>query len=533
MSMRVPTSMVSFQSDFLTPSFQAPPPGTRHAAPIAVPHTFLQVERHRRGSRDLTLPRVPRPHPRSRSPRTSRHAPALSATHAEAATGLTCGSDKVVLTSPWSSISFGSSWRACCSSAWRWRDRRSRGCPSRPRCCTSPLGSCWGLGSPGCCNLDVVTHASALERVTELAVIVSLFTAGLKLRVPVLDRRWLIAVRLAVASMAITVALVATAIVTVLGLPWGVGIIVGAILAPTDPVLASDVQVEHPFDQNRLRFALTGEASLNDGTAFPFLMLGLGLLGLHDLGSGLWRWVAVDVLWATTAGLGVGGALGTAVGKLVLYMRRTHREAVGLDDFLALGLIALAYGIAVACHAYGFLAVFAAGVALRRVERVASVRTRQSQADLTKTAGLSEKEVAVHPDKAPAYMAQAVLAFNEQLERIGEIAIVVVVGALLSPDLLTWRVLWLTPLLFVLVRPLSVIVGLAGAGVTRREIVLSSWFGVRGVGSVYYLAYAIGHGLPAPVQRPSRQSHVGRHRRVGVGAWRDRHAADGPLGREG
>ena len=143
----------------------------------------------------------------------------------------------------------------------------------------------------GLLQLDIVTHASALERVTELAVIVSLFTAGLKLRVPVLDRRWLIAVRLAVISMALTVALVATAIVAVLGLPWGAAIIVGAILAPTDPVLASDVQVEHPFDQNRLRFALTGEASLNDGTAFPFLMLGLGLLGLHDLGGGLWRWV--------------------------------------------------------------------------------------------------------------------------------------------------------------------------------------------------------------------------------------------------
>ena len=95
-------------------------------------------------------------------------------------------------------------------------------------------------------------------------------------------------------------------------------------------------------------------------------------------------------------------------------------------------------------------------------------------------------------------MAQAVLAFNEQLERIGEIAIVVVVGTLLSADLLTWRVLWLTPLLFVIIRPLSVVVALAGAGVTRREIVLIGWFGVRGVGSVYYLAYAIVHGLPAP-----------------------------------
>src|SRR5687767_11021294 len=304
------------------------------------------------------------------------------------------------------------------------------------------VGVLLGPRVAGLLQLDVVTHASALERVTELAVIVSLFTAGLKLRVPVLDRRWLIAVRLAVVSMAVTVALVATAIVAVLGLPWGVGVIVGAILAPTDPVLASDVQVEHPFDQNRLRFALTGEASLNDGTAFPFLMLGLGLLGLHDLGSGLWRWLAVDALWATVAGLGVGGTLGTAVGRLVLYMRRTHREAVGLDDFLALGLIALAYGIAVACKTYGFLAVFAAGLALRRVERMAGARVRQSTVEHTTTEGLSKEEVAAaHPDKAPAYMAQAVLAFNEHLERIGEVAVVVIVGALLSPDLLTWRVL--------------------------------------------------------------------------------------------
>jgi NhaP-type Na+/H+ or K+/H+ antiporter len=360
------------------------------------------------------------------------------------------------------------------------------------------VGVILGPHGAGLLQVDAVTNAVALERVTEVAVIVSLFTAGLKLRVPILDRRWWIAVRLATASMAITVALVAMAIVTVLGLPWGVAIIVGAILAPTDPVLASDVQVAHPFDQNRLRFALTGEASLNDGTAFPFLMLGLGLLGLHDLGVGLWRWLAVDMLWATAAGLAVGGALGTAVGRLVLYMRRTHREAVGLDDFLALGLIALAYGVALACHAYGFLAVFAAGVALRRVERMATVSARHAPVELARVASLPDSEIAVHPDKAPAYMARAILAFNEQLERIGEIAVVVVVGALLTPDLLRWRVLWLAPLLFVVIRPLSVFIGLAGAAVTRREILLSSWFGVRGVGSMYYLAYAIVHGLPAP-----------------------------------
>ncbi|HEX6164476.1 MAG TPA: cation:proton antiporter, partial [Vicinamibacterales bacterium] len=359
------------------------------------------------------------------------------------------------------------------------------------------VGVILGPHATGLLSLDIVTHAEALERVSELAVIVSLFTAGLKLRVPVLNRQWVPAVRLAVISMTLTVALVAAAIVAVLGLPWGAAIIVGAILAPTDPVLASDVQVEHPFDRNRLRFALTGEASLNDGTAFPFLMLGLGLLGLHDLGDGLWRWIAIDVIWATVGGVAVGGALGTAVGTLVLYLRRKHREAVGLDDFLALGLIALAYGIAVACHTYGFLAVFAAGLALRRVERVANTGPRPSALEQTAIDGLSQEEAAVHPDKAPAYMAEAVLAFNEQLERIGEIAVVVIVGSLLSPDLFAWRVLWLTPLLFLLIRPLSVVVGLARARVTRREVMLSAWFGVRGVGSVYYLTYAIAHGLPA------------------------------------
>jgi NhaP-type Na+/H+ or K+/H+ antiporter len=336
------------------------------------------------------------------------------------------------------------------------------------------VGVILGPHISGLLSLDVVTHAGVLERVTEIAVIVSLFTAGLKLRIPVFGKRWLSAIRLAVVSMAITVGLIASAITVVLGLPWGVGVIVGAILAPTDPVLASDVQVEHPFDKNRLRFALTGEASLNDGTAFPFLLLGLGMLELHELGPGLWRWVAVDVAWATAGGLGIGALLGTVIGRLVLYLRRTHREAVGLDDFLALGLIALAYGVAVGSHAYGFLAVFAAGLALRRVERMAS----------------------------SAYMAKAVLAFNEQLERIGEVAVVVILGALLSPSLLRWQVLWLVPLVFLVIRPISVVGGLMHTDVTRRELALAGWLGVRGVGSIYYLAYAVHHGLPATFREP-------------------------------
>ena len=366
------------------------------------------------------------------------------------------------------------------------------------------LGSGVLLGpfGSGLLRLDFVTHAPGLERVAEIAVIVSLFTAGLKLRVSLWDRRWLIALRLAVLSMAVTVALVAAAVVIVLGVPWGVGIVVGAILAPTDPVLASDVQVEHPFDRNRLRFALTGEASLNDGTALPFLLLGLGMLGVSDHPGGLWRWLGVDVVWSSAGGLAVGGTLGTVVGRLVLYLRRRHREALGLDDFLALGLIGLSYGASVACHANGFLGVFAAGLALRRVEHLASGPGRAPAAESLARAGVSAEDVAAHPEAAPAYMAQAVLAFNEQLERIGEVAIVVVIGSLLSPDLLSLRAIWLAPVLFLVVRPVAVLAGLAGAGMTRRELVLSGWFGVRGVGSVYYLAYAITHGLPAAFTGP-------------------------------
>ena len=132
---------------------------------------------------------------------------------------------------------------------------------------------------------DTVGDAHLLERRTEVAVLVSLFTSGLKLSLPLSDRRWRLPIRLAFGSMAITVAAVAALAWALFDLPLGAAILLGAILAPTDPVLASDVQLEEPGDRDRLRFALTGEGGMNDGTAFPFVMLGLGLLGLHELGD--------------------------------------------------------------------------------------------------------------------------------------------------------------------------------------------------------------------------------------------------------
>ena len=131
----------------------------------------------------------------------------------------------------------------------------------------------------GVAAIAVIEQAALLERLSELAVIISLFTAGLKLRCPLLDVRWVVPLRLAFLSMVLTVGLVTLLGTLWLGLSLGAAVLLGAVLAPTDPVLASEVQLESAADQNRLRFGITGEAGLNDGAAFPFVMLGLGLLG--------------------------------------------------------------------------------------------------------------------------------------------------------------------------------------------------------------------------------------------------------------
>ena len=354
-----------------------------------------------------------------------------------------------------------------------------------------------GPAGAGLIRVDPVENAGVVERVTEIAVIVSLFTAGLKLRVPLTDRRWRPPILLAVVAMTLTVAAVTGIGVFLLGLPVGAAVLLGAVLAPTDPVLASDVQVEHAHDAERVRFSLTGEAGLNDGTAFPFVMLGLGLLGLHEVGEGGWRWLLVDLVWAVAAGLAAGALCGTAIGRLVLYLRRVHREAVGLDDFLTLGLIAFSYGAALLIHAYGFLAVFAAGLALRRIERQAE---NQPAAEAVESAGGDGQ--AVPAEASPASMTRAVLGFNEQLERMGEFAVVLLVGGMLSGLSWSGHVLWFIPLLFLGVRPVSAAASLLGTRLSQIQRGFIGWFGIRGIGSIYYLSYALTHGVDPTLGRP-------------------------------
>lgn len=317
-------------------------------------------------------------------------------------------------------------------------------------------------------SLDPIGDASVIRPLAEIAVIISLFSAGLKLKLPLSWRAWRAPITLATVSMVITIFIVALVSHLVLDLHFGAALLIGAILAPTDPVLASSVQVLGPEDADRLRLNLTAEAGLNDGTAFPFVMLGLGLLGVRDSDTVWFHWVAVDLIWATVGGFAVGILLGKGVGKLVVYLRARHFQTESLDDFLAVGLIGITYGAAAFVHTCGFLAVFAAGLTLRRTERRDAI--------------------------VSGPMTRAALKFNEQLERVCELGIVILVGALLSSQYFSWNYLWVALALFLVIRPISVFIPLRSGEHSHR--VLLGWFGIRGIGLIYYLAFTIERGVP-------------------------------------
>ena len=363
------------------------------------------------------------------------------------------------------------------------------------------IGIAMGPWWQGAIKVDPIRHAAWLHRAAEVSLIVSLFTVGMKLRLPLLDPRLRPALCLAFVSMVITVGLVAAAGVWLLHLPPGAAVLLGAILAPTDPVLASDVQTKDPQDRDKLRLTLTAEGGLNDGTAFPFVMLGLGLLGLHELGAGGWRWWLVDATWAVFGGLAIGGAIGFGVGRLTLGLNARRRKIRTAGEYLVLGLIGVSYGATVVLQASGFLAVFAAGVALRAVERRATGDSVSADNALTDAAAgrTPPAESARDPKTAPAYFAGALLATNEQLERILEVALVLVVGAVLMVAGLSADALWFAPLLFLVIRPVAALPLLLITRFTRFEFGAVCWFGIRGIGSIYYLMFAIEHGLPAPL----------------------------------
>jgi NhaP-type Na+/H+ or K+/H+ antiporter len=336
------------------------------------------------------------------------------------------------------------------------------------------VGLLIGPAGFGLLHIDPLAQPYGLEVLTEVAVLVTLFAVGLRLQVPFGWRGWRLPVRLASWGMVITTALIALLGYWWLSLPLGAAVLLGGVLAPTDPVLASDVQIQEPGDRDAVRMSITAEGGLNDGTAFPAVMLGLGLLGVHEVGTWAWRWWVVDLLWAVPAGLAIGALCGHLAGLAMAWMRR-RGEPLASEEFLVFGLIALAYGLALLLKAYGFLAVFAAGAALSRFERLRRDPQPDPEVDASHSSRLD--------------------SFSGQVERLAEVAVVLIIGAALA--WVQWRwdlVLFALAVLFV-VRPLMVylLVRRPEAGPHQRRLI--AWFGIRGVGSVYYLTFAAGFGV--------------------------------------
>ncbi len=345
-------------------------------------------------------------------------------------------------------------------------------------------------------HFNPLKQSALLEVLTEVAVLISLFSAGVKMPVPVSFARWRTPLLLASVSMAVSVGMVAAFAYYLLGLPLGAGVLLGAILAPTDPVLATDVQIRHPGDRDQLRFTLTCEAGMNDGSAFPFVVLGMGLLGLHELGEFGLRWALVDVLWATVAGIAIGVIAGTALARVGWKLRGEPPAHKLMDDFLGLGLIGVVYGLSVLSGAWGFLAVFFAAVALRQTE-VKLAGAGRVTADPPQTVRIEPGISNASPENAPPpTVSERSLQFKEHLERVSELILILLLGGTLFFDSWSWRAVGLAAFLFMVARPVSVLAGLLGTRTSWPIRGMVGWFGVRGIGSLYYLMYAIQHGLP-------------------------------------
>ena len=288
-------------------------------------------------------------------------------------------------------------------------------------------------------HFNPLKESALLEILTEVALLISLFSAGVKMPVPFSFARWRTPVLLATVSMTVTVGMVAAFAYYILDLPLGAGVLLGAIVAPTDPVLATDVQVRHPGDRDQLRFTLTCEAGMNDGSAFPFVMLGLGLLGLHDIGDIGLQWALVDVLWATLGGIVIGVIAGVALARLGWKLRGDMHKYELMDDFLGLGLIGVVYGLSVLVHAWGFLAVFFAAVALRQTEMKLANNTQYSP-DSRSPQEIRRADSNANPDpEVSPTVSQGSLIFKEHLERLSEVMLILLLGGTLFLDSWSWR----------------------------------------------------------------------------------------------
>ncbi|MEE4176438.1 MAG: cation:proton antiporter [Bacteroides sp.] len=314
----------------------------------------------------------------------------------------------------------------------------------------------------------LVEDACWPKRLTELGVIIALTSAGLKLNRPFARETWQISWRLLAITMPLTIVAVAWLGWEVAGLMPAMALLLGAVLAPTDPVLASDVQTSPPGkpDVSRTRLALTTEAGLNDGLAFPFTNLAIAV-AVGGLAPSAWlgNWLAVDVFYKIIIGGLTGAVSGWLIAQLLLKLKATRRLAKTMTGITALSLTLVPYGLAELLSSYGFIAVFIAACMFRHVE-----------CD-------HEYQVTLHD-------------FSEEAERVLIMVLVFLIGAYAVSGLLTLMtpLMWVVSIVIVFfIRPLAGLIGLIGTGLQRKERLAISFFGIRGIGSIYYLAYGVYH----------------------------------------
>ena len=357
-------------------------------------------------------------------------------------------------------------------------------------------------------TIDIPGSAAWLERVSEIAVIVSLFFGGLHLRLPMRDPAWRAAYIMAGPVMLLSIIGVALFAHYVLGIAPALALLAGAILAPTDPVLAAAISVNDAKDLDRMRYGISAEAGLNDGMAFPFVVFAL-LWAEHDrLGAWTGVWALHRLVWAVPAGLLLGFFLGRSVGRFAIDLRSRNQDTTAPSDFLALALIALSYVGAEVIGAWGFLSVFAAGVGLRAAEiRVVLERPHPEQnGELPHppaeelVSSTVEKEEMDEPAVAAGVLVAEVISFGDTAERLLEVMLVVIVGVTIS-EYWSPAAIPIALALFFIIRPLATLICLVGSPTTLAQRMLMGWFGIRGIGSLYYLSYALSHGPKEVAER--------------------------------
>ena len=326
---------------------------------------------------------------------------------------------------------------------------------------------------PDLMNLHQKGQVSLLSMASESAVLLSLFAIGMKIRIAGTWAAWRVPVLLASSGVLWSAVLATLFAWLLLPLSWPLAFLLAAMLAPTDPVLASDVQVHGEHDRDGVRVSLSAEGALNDATAYPVVMLALGLLGLHELGDAPFagaRWLLVDLLWSVSAGALLGIACGRGLGWAM--QRKLAAGSVrDWDELLYIGAIGLTYGVATLVEASPFMAVFLAGATLMR------------------------QHPATRPEGEAQEYGHQLQAFGARCERLVEVLMVLLIGAALVHVSWSAAVLLFALLMIIVVRPLSVLLSLPRAQLPRIQHGLIAWFGIRGVGSMFYLALSLDHGV--------------------------------------